>query len=70
MSGYPTHYADQEAGRIAPMSSEEKSQVEYGFESGHVVQRDAVFGDVVEGGPNYRNVRKTVSQTRIITNSM
>jgi len=46
-------HLSQENGRIVSLNLKEKSPAEYGS---HVVREDAVFGEVVEGGPNYRNV--------------
>ncbi|KAI8930973.1 hypothetical protein NX059_011985 [Plenodomus lindquistii] len=55
MSPYPTHYTGQND--IVPVhSTGEKPPLESDSERGHGVVEDAVFGEVVEGGPNYRNV--------------
>lgn len=44
---------DEEIGQI---NSAEKPAILYESNHEHVVKEDAVFGEVVEGGPNYRNV--------------
>ncbi|KAH9878114.1 hypothetical protein J1614_003331 [Plenodomus biglobosus] len=57
MSPYPTHYTGQNEGDIVPTNSTEKPALDIDYEKqDRGVTEDAVFGEVVEGGPNYRNV--------------
>lgn len=56
MSQYPSHFDRPADDTINPVKTSEKPPLDNGSAESYGKQEDAVFGEIVEGGPNYRNV--------------